>query len=52
MADNISFGWNSRGGECIGTSYSVSFKCLIKATIKSQNAPVNVNVIFSDRDNI
>ena len=39
-------------GECIGTSYSVSFKCLIKATIKSQNAPVNVNVIFSDRDNI
>ena len=51
MADNISFGWNSRE-DCIGTSYSVSFKCLIKATIKSQNAPVNVNVIFSDRDNI
>lgn len=52
MADNISFGWNSRREDCIGTSYSVSFKCLIKATIKSQNAPVNVNVIFSDRDNI
>ena len=48
MADNILFGLNARRGECNGTSYSVSFKCLIKATIKSQNAPVNLNVIFSD----
>ena len=46
MADNILFGWKSRIGECNGTSYSVSFKCLIKATIKSWNAPVNVNVIL------